>query len=43
MIDAFQKRDNESLKNATKQQVFDFVDNELAKLARKMNISGNFQ
>jgi hypothetical protein len=40
LLDAFNKRDNDALKLVAQQQCFDFIDNEVAKIARKFTVSG---
>lgn len=40
LLDAFNKRDNDALKLVVGQQVFDFIDNEVAKIARKFKVTG---
>jgi len=40
ILDAFEKRNQEALKKALSKQVFTFLDNEVAKLAKKLTVTG---
>jgi tetratricopeptide (TPR) repeat protein len=40
LMDAYEKRDNEGLKKCVNKQIFTFLDNDVAKLAKKLTASG---
>jgi len=40
LMDAYEKRNNEALKKCVAKQVFTFLDNEVAKIAKKLTVNG---